>query len=137
MNLKRTFYTALYTALALLFPLLSSAQQEDIEWIGTEAIIKNIEKKGVGKKTREIATISFTTQQGNTIKARVHLLRIPFLGTFRAPGDKINIKYQKDKPVLVETTIGWYISKYGMYILIGLGLLLSTQVLKQIKKKIP
>lgn len=117
----------------LLFTLNLSAQEN--KYIESKGVIKNIEKKRSGKTVKEMATVSFATQQGDTIETIVELERIPFLGSFKSVGDEITINYNKENPALVETNVGSFISKYGMYILIILGIIFSARTYIKARKK--
>lgn len=121
--------------LILLFLLPFSFFSQQGEYLKANGVIKNIEKKRSGKKIREIATVSFTTQKGDTIETIVELERFPFLGSFKSVGDKITINYNKENPALAETNVGNFISKYGMYILIILGIIFSARTYIKARKK--
>lgn len=121
--------------LALLFLLPFSLFSQQVEYIETKGIIKNIEKKRSGKTIKEIATVSFTTQQGDTIETVVELERLPFLGSFKSVGDGLTINYNKENPALAKTNVGNFISKYGMYILIALGIIYSAKTYIRARKK--
>ncbi len=128
MNLKSIFLVVLF-----LFSL-SVFAQDNSDWISTQAVIKSIEKKG-GKRTREFATVTFTTKEGKSIETMVELERIPFLGSFKSAGDEITINYNPANPALAATNMGNFLSKYGMYILIALGVVFSVmQYMKAMKK---
>lgn len=121
--------------LALLFLLPFSILSQQGEYLKANGIIKNIEKKRSGKRIKEMATVSFTTQQGDTIETIVELGRLPFLGSFKSVGDVITINYNKENPALAETNVGSFISKYGMYILIVLGIIFSARTYIKARKK--
>ncbi len=132
MNLKSIFFMTMF-----LLPFILLAQQNPTEdnMISTKAVIKNIEKKSSGKKAKEIATVVFTTKKGDTIETMVELARIPFLGSFKSVGDEITVNYSEQNPALARTNTGQFLEKYGMYILIALGVILSVGTyIKAVKK---
>lgn len=117
--------------ITLLFPIFLFGQEVEpsLNTLKTNAKITNIETKRSGRSVKNIATISFTTEQGKNIETMVELLRIPFLGSFKSVGDEISINYNVENPALVETVYGNFLSKYGMYILIFLGIIFSIKSL--------
>lgn len=121
--------------LALLFFLPFNVFSQQVEYLKTNGVIKSIEKKRSGKMIKELATVSFVTQQGDTIETIVELERFPFLGSFKSVGDEIAINYNKENPALAETNVGNFISKYGMYILIILGIIFSAGTYINARKK--
>ncbi len=130
MSLKSIFLVALF-----LIPFSLLAEKGENEYVDAKAVIKSIEKKRSGRKAVEIATVSFTTKDGKDIETVVELARIPFLGSFKSVGDEITINYNVQNPALVETNTGRFLSKYGMYILIILGIVLSVSTyMKAVKK---
>lgn len=107
--------------------------QEEI-WIETEGeIIEIIFHRG--KKTREIATVKFNLESGLEQFGSAELFRIPFVGSMKSTGDKISINYRKSNPVLLETSVGNFLSNYGMYILIFLGIIFSIKPFLNLRKK--
>jgi len=121
--------------LTLLFLSSFSVFSQQGEYRKANGIIKKIEKKRSGKTMKEMATVSFTTQQGDTIETIVELERLPFLGSFKSVGDEITINYNKENPALAKTDVGNFISKYGMYILIILGIIFSAGTYIKARKK--
>ncbi len=117
----------------VLFALNLSAQEN--KYLETKAVIKSIETKRSGKTSKDIATVSFVTQKGDSIETVVELLRVPFLGSFKNVNDEITINYNVENPALAETNTGSFISKYGMYILIFLGIVLSLRTYIKARKK--
>ncbi len=117
----------------LLFTLTLSAQEN--LFIETKAVIKSIETKRSGRKSKDIATVSFVTQKGDSIETVVELLRIPFVGNLKNVNDEITIKYNAENPALVETNSGNFISQYGIYILILLGLIFSLSTYLKARKQ--
>ncbi len=125
----------IFTIVLLLMPLVLFAQQSESEYFSTKATIKKIEKKSSGGKVREIATVFYTTKQGQNITTVIELARIPFLGSFKSVGDEITVNYNIANPALVETNTGHFLSKYGMYILIAAGVVFSVMQYMKVRKK--
>lgn len=121
--------------LALLFLLPFSVLSQQEVYLKANGIITSIEKKRTKKRVKEIATVFFTTQKGETIETIVEIERLPLLGSFKSVGDAITINYNEKNPLMAETNVGSFISKYGMYILVALGIIFSARTyLKAIKK---
>jgi hypothetical protein len=53
----------------------------------------------------------------------------------KSVGDTITVNYDKNNPVLLETIFGNFLSSYGMYILILLGIVFSVKPFLDWKKK--
>ncbi len=117
----------------LLLAIDLSAQ--DSKYLEAKAVIKSIETKHSGKKDKDIATVSFVTQNGDSIETIVELVRLPVLGRLKNVNDEITINYNVENPALVETDTGSFISKYGMYILILLGIIFSLSTYLKARKK--
>lgn len=128
MNMK-----SIFLVLVLLLPISIFSQQG--EYLKANGIIKNIEMKRSGRTIKELATVTFTTQEGSDIETIVELYRIPFLGSFKTVGDEITINYNKENPALITTNAGNFITKYGMYILIILGIIVSARTYIKARKK--
>jgi len=118
--------------LVFLLTATFSFSQED-DWVKTEGVITEITIH-TGKRTRESATIKFNLEDGSEQLGTTDLFRIPFLGSFKSVGDKIHINYRPSQPMLLETTIGNILSKYGMYILIVLGIIFSIKPFLKMNK---
>ena len=103
---------------------ISSFSQED--WVKTEGTITEITIHS-GRKTRETAVVKFNLEDGTEQLGNVELFRIPFIGSMKSVGDIITINYDKKNPVLLETVFGKFLSSYGMYILIFLGIIFSIK----------
>jgi len=112
---------------------LSFSQEED--WVKTEGEITEITTHR-GKRMRVSAIIKFRLKDGTEQFGSAELFRIPFVGSMKSVGDKITINYNKNNPVIVETTLGKLISDYGMYALILLGIILSIKPFLKRKKTI-
>ena len=108
----------------LFFTSVSSFSQED--WVKTEATITEITIHS-GRKTRETAVVKFNLEDGTEQLGSVELFRIPFIGSMKSVGDTVAINYNKKNPVLLETVFGKFLSSYGMYILIFLGIIFSIK----------
>lgn len=116
---------AVFTIVILMISVYSFSQNGDL--LTTKAKIIKIETKGFGKKRKNIATIKFSTKKGDSIETTVNLLDIPFLGALKNVGDEIEVNYYSENPVFAETDTESFISKYGMYILIILGIIFSIK----------
>ena len=115
-----------YTTVLLFLFITSFCFSQDEQWIQTEGEIIEINIHQ-GKKKRESAIIKFTLENGNEQMGTTELFRIPFIGSLKSVGDKISVNYKKSNPVLLETTFGNFLSKYGMYILVVLGMIFSIK----------
>ncbi len=124
-----------YIYLLLLLSLSSFSFSQNVEKIETEGEITEITFHQ-GKKIRETALIKFNLEDGTEQIGNTDLFRIPFIGSMKSVGDKISITYSKDNPYLVETVIGSFLSTYGMYILIFLGIIFSLKPILNYKKNI-
>lgn len=120
--------------LLMLLPVNILAQESE-EWQKGEGVIKEIERKRSGRNVKEIATIEFKTKEGKEITTYVELVRIPILGSMKSVGDKIIINYDNKNPAIAKTNSGKFISQYGMYILIALGIIFSSKRLLNIRKQ--
>jgi hypothetical protein len=123
----------IYLFTLLLISTFSFSQ--DVEWIKTEGEITEITIHP-GRKTRETAVIKFNLEDGTEQLGSTDLFRVPFVGSMKSVGDKISINYDKNNPFMIQTVVGSFLSNYGMYILIFLGIILSIKpFLKNRKKK--
>jgi len=104
--------------------------QSDSLNVKTMGIIVEINKKRTKKYVKEIATVSYTTENGLELESYLELVRVPFLGSFKNVGDEIEIYYNAQKPTLIETKTSSFIKQYGMYFLIVLGVVFSFKSLK-------
>jgi hypothetical protein len=123
----------IYLFITLLFTSISFSQTA--EKIKTEGEITDITFHQ-GKIIRETALVKFNLEDGTEQIGNVELFRIPFVGSMKSVGDNVTITYQKDNPVLLETVIGSFLSTYGMYILIALGLIFSIKQIRNARKSI-
>lgn len=122
---------ALYLFMVLFLPVFCFSQEESL--IKTEGEITEITFHQ-GKRVRETAIVKFKLTDGTEQIGSLELLRIPFLGSFKSVGDIITINYNPNNPVLLETTSGKFLSDYGMYLLILLGIIFSIKPFLNIKK---
>jgi hypothetical protein len=116
------------------FLLSFSVFSQGEEYVSANGIIKNIEMKRSGRTVKEIATVSFSIEQGETIETYVELDRIPFFGSFKSVGDEITINYNKNNPAIAQTNMGNFLSNYGMYILVFLGIVFSFRTYAKARK---
>ena len=115
-----------YTCLLLLLFITAFCSAQEDSWIKTEGEIVSVAHH-TGKKIREIATIKYKLENGAEQLGSAELFRIPFIGSLKSVGDKISVNYKKSNPVLLETGFGNFLSRYGMYILIVLGIIFSVK----------
>lgn len=115
-----------YTTLLLFLFITSFCFAQDEKWMQTEGEILEINIHQ-GKRKRETAIIKFTLENGNEQMGSTELFRIPFIGSLKSVGDKISVNYKKSNPVHLETIYGNFLSQYGMYILIVLGIIFSLK----------
>jgi len=110
---------------------LSFSQEED--WVQTEGKITEITTHS-GKRMRTSAMIKFHLEDGTEQLGLVEIFSIPFVGSIKTVGDKITINYNKNNPVILKTDMGRFLSDYGMYILIFLGIIFSAKPFFKKKK---
>ena len=63
----------------------------------------------------------------------VRLFNIPFIGSMNSVGDKIIIQYDKSNPIITKTTFSLYFFKYGIYLLVFFGIIVSIKRIKRMK----
>ncbi len=126
-----------YTLLLIFFLSTINILSQEKQWIKTEAEITKI-SYSKRKTTRETAIVTFKLEDGTEQMGITELFHIPLIGSMKSVGDKITISYDKNSPAIVKTNSGKFLSDYGMYILILLGILFSIKrflsVIKQNKK---
>jgi hypothetical protein len=110
-----------------------SCFSQESEWLKTEGEITEITVHQ-GKRKRESAIVKFKLEDGTEQLGHVELFRIPFIGSMKSVGDTITINYDRNNPVLLETVFGKFLSSYGMYILIILGIIFSIKPFLKRKK---
>jgi len=125
--------TVIFTIVLMLVSTLSFSQEGD--WVQTEGEITEITTR-ISKRVRVNATVKFNLEDGTEQLGNVEIFKIPFLGSIKSVGDKIIINYNRNNPVILETTEGKFISNYGLYILIFFGIILSIKpFIKNNKRK--
>ena len=112
-------FVILFLGIAYYFP------QEGV-WAKTEGEITEITVHR-GKRLKESALIAFTLENGTEQMGTAELIRIPFIGSTKSVGDKIAINYNIDNPVMIETVLRHFLSRYGMYILLFFGIIYSIK----------
>jgi hypothetical protein len=126
--MKSIFFLALILVSTLCF-----SQEEN--WVKTEGEITEITFHS-GRRARETAIVKFKLEDGTEQLGHVELFRVPFLGSFKSVGDTITVNYNSSNPVLLETVFGKFLSNYGMYILIILGIIFSLKPILNWKKSV-
>jgi len=132
--MKNIILVVVIFILLILVTIFSSSQErgwvktvsEKGDWIQTEGEITKITLHR-GKRFRKSATIKFRLENGSKQFGTVDLLRIPFMGSTKSVGDKIKIIYNRNNPVILETLMGNFLSRYGMYILLFFGIIYSIK----------
>jgi hypothetical protein len=117
-----------------LFPNTSNGQDEKSNFVETSAEITELDLSVSGRRSTLMATVNFTTNEGETITSKVRLLHIPFLGSSKKVGDTITILYDTNNPYVIKNQGDSFLQTYGMYILIALGILFSLYSLLKHKK---
>lgn len=115
----------------ILTPIFSFSQEDD--WVKTEGEITEITTHS-GKRMRVSAFVKFHLEDGTEQFGTAELIRIPFIGKVKSVGEKITINYKRNNPALLETDLGNFLSRYGMYILIFLGIVFSIKPFLKKKK---
>ncbi len=117
----------IYTlTLVLFFSITSQSFSQETNWIKTEGEIIEISIKR-SRKTKEFAIIKFKLEDGTEQLGSAELFRVPFIGSMKSVGDQITIHYDQSNPAIVKTVIGSFLSQYGLYILIFLGVIYSIK----------
>ncbi len=122
-----------YIYLLIFLSISTVCFPQEGEWIEVEGEITEITVHR-SKRTRETALVKFKLEDGKEQLGQVQLLRIPFIGSMKSVGDKISIKYRKNNPHISETVFGSFVTDYGMYILIFLGIVFSAKSLLKVLK---
>jgi len=100
------------------------AQNDTSAYIETDAIIKEVNFKVRGRRSTATATVNYKTLEGDSLTSKVKLMHIPFIGALDKEGDKIKVLYNKETPLLLTTTSTSFWQSYGLYFLIGLGVII-------------
>lgn len=122
--MKNITFVLLIFGILILWTVFYFPQEGD--WVKTEGEITEITTHR-GKRIRESAVIKFSLENGSEQFGNTELFRIPFLGNIKSVGDKITISYNRNNPVIIETVMGKFLSRYGMYVLIFLGIIFSIK----------
>jgi len=105
------------------------------QWLETEAKVLDTRSRITRRNTYAYAKVSFIAVDGNTYETEAKLLAIPFIGTTLSKNDTISILYDVEKPMIAKSTKVHFIDTYGLYLLIGAGILLSFGTLRPYLKK--
>lgn len=116
-------YHLFFFILFLPFVLIAQEATEP-EYIETEAIIKEINFKVRSRRSSATAKVSYQTKEGDSLTSTVKLMHIPFIGPLDSEGDRITVLYNKETPLLLTTKSGSFWQSYGLYILIGFGIII-------------
>jgi hypothetical protein len=120
-------------SLFIVLSISSFSFSQDVEKVKTEGVITEITFHQ-GKRIRETAVVKFNLENGSEQLGSLELFRIPFVGSMKSVGDKITINYNKNNPVILETILGNFLSTYGMFILIILGVVFSIKPFLKLRK---
>lgn len=130
----KNFIVLSLTLVSLFLADFAFAQTDRANWIGTEGTIKELKTHRSGRKKSVSAVVTYTTKEGKTYDGQVRLIPLPILGSLKKEGDKIKVFYDPNQPAAVETATGSFLEKYGMYLLIGLGVLFSLGRIRSMMK---
>ncbi len=138
MIMTATLKFIITTLLLIGITLPLAAQEIDPTWIEAEATITEIHKSiGRRGRTNAFADVTFTTKKEEAIQTRVEILAIPIYGSVKSTGDIITIYYNPETPQVARSKNISFFNTYGIYVLIALGIILSTaRILKMRKKSI-
>ncbi|WP_405206098.1 hypothetical protein [Aquimarina sp. LLG6339-5] len=100
------------------------AQDDTPEYIETEAVIQEINFKVRSRRSSATAKVAYKTLEGDSLTSTVKLMHIPFIGPLDNEGDKIQILYNKETPLLLTTKSSSFLQSYGLYILILIGIII-------------
>lgn len=120
----KTLKTFCLSFLFISFSFATNAQDTSVEYIETEAIIKEINFKVRGRRSSATATVDYKTLEGDSLTSKVKLLHIPFIGALDKEGDIVNVLYNKETPLLLTTKSTSFWQSYGLYLLIGFGIII-------------
>jgi len=109
-----------------IFSISSSAQSETDEVLETKATITHMDFRITGKRSVSEATVAYTTQDGVKLESKVKLAHVPFITSIYSVGDKITVRYRKENPGILTTPFLDFIHTYGLYFLIGIGIIISV-----------
>lgn len=117
----------LFLFIFLTLSSVNSLVQEPASFIETTATITELDTKISGRRSSAMAAVNYTTASGENLTSTVRILHIPFLGTFKKVGDTLTVKYDANNPYLLKSSADSFLASYGLYILIGLGILLTLK----------
>ncbi|WP_298320683.1 DUF3592 domain-containing protein [uncultured Aquimarina sp.] len=100
------------------------AQDTSSEYIETEAVIKEVNFKVRSRRSSATAKVAYKTIEGDSLTSIVKLMHIPFIGALDKEGDRIKILYNKETPLLLTTKSTSFWQSYGLYFLVGLGIII-------------
>ena len=99
------------------------------DWIETEATITEI---FVHRRSKSATlTVDYIKEDGSKSIGQVSALCFPFIGTLKSEGDKITIWYDPDTGQTLRQGTS-LVEKYGLYLMIGLGVFFSASRLRSI-----
>ena len=120
----------------LFLALILYANAEAQEWVPTQAKITALETRISGRKMVTRAQIKYEAPSGDSLSSQIRLMDLPFFGLSKEVGDVIPVVYQKDNLYMVKSQEDSFLQTYGLYILIGLGVIFSGyQLIKKMKLK--
>ena len=99
------------------------AQTTEAEYIATEATIDAVDFTIKSRRSAATAKVSYVTQAGDSLSSTVKLPHVPFIGTWYDQGDTITVLYNKNTPLVLKTKGSLFTESYGLYLLIGFGVL--------------
>ncbi len=120
--------------LLLFLALILCSFAEAQEWVSTQAQITALETRISGRKMVTTAQVKYVAPSGDSLSSQVRLMGLPFFGLSKEVGDVIPVVYQKDNPYVVMSKEDSFLQTYGLYILIGLGIVISGYRFIKIKK---
>lgn len=100
------------------------------EWINSTGYITEINRNVHARSIRSHAITSYLNQEGDTTTG---LLDITF-NFFVQEGDSIPVYYKKSQPTILYTFLGRVTEDYGLYLLIGIGVIISLFRFVKIRK---
>jgi len=80
------------------------AQETSVDYIETEAVIKEISFKIKSRRSITTAIVGYKTLEGDSLSSTVKLAHIPFIAPLNKEGDIITVLYNKKTPLLLHVT---------------------------------
>ncbi|MFD2726305.1 hypothetical protein [Hyunsoonleella rubra] len=117
----------LFLLFFIIFGPINLLAQDESNLIETTATITNIETSISGRRSSAMATVTYSTQNGEQLTSKVRILHLPLLGTFKNVGDTLKVKYEANNPYLLKSSADSFLANYGLYLLIALALLLGIK----------